>query len=94
MNETTILWNDRNYASAYDVIEQGFDPEATLRDCVKRGDITMANLDEQADEIWASFVELDIADSQPDDEDQTVYYRELRRANLRQYLLDLIEGNR
>ena len=92
--DAVILWDPRNYASTTDVIEQGFDPSATLREIVARGDVTRANLDEQTDEIWVSFVDLDRADSSVEDEDRTGSSRELCRDDLRQYLLDLIEGTR
>lgn len=92
MNDVTILCNDRIYSNARDVIENGFDPEATLREIVTRGDVTLDNLDAQADEIWASFVELDRAEGAVEDEDRTTYYFELTRDDLHQYLTNLIEG--
>jgi aldehyde:ferredoxin oxidoreductase len=73
------------YSSKRDQIENGYDPDATIRDAVLNTTITRKNLDEQAERLWQNYVEVNAEDGMTEES------ADLSPDDFRDYILSLFD---
>ena len=73
------------YSSKRDQIENGYDPDATIRDFVQSGEINRQNIDQQSADLLANYIEVNAVDG------MTAENADLTARDFRDYIVSLFD---